>query len=163
MQLLGYRKHLRTVVSSSAAPYGYTLTLWTAGAITTHAEGAVPSTVEALLLLAGAVLGFGAVGTFAFGGVNGVLAADSSGPVRVWGGMHIPSVGVSILLVSLIAHWVHGNLAWLLVGFTATVTYLLLIGIQFWFATHRGDAGSQGPAEQTDREGTPTAESPTSH
>jgi hypothetical protein len=55
----------------------------------------------------------------------------------VWGGMHIPSVGVSILLVSLIAHWIHGHPAWLAVGFTATATYLLMIGLQFWIATHR--------------------------
>ena len=28
----GYRAHLKTTVASSAAPYGYTLTIWTAGA-----------------------------------------------------------------------------------------------------------------------------------
>jgi hypothetical protein len=132
-----YRHHLRAVVASSAAPYGYTLTLWTAGAITTHAEGAVPSTAEALLLLAGAAFAFGAVGTFAYGGFNAALAPSPQRQVRVWGGMHIPSVGVSILLVSLIAHWIHGDPAWLAVGFTATATYLLMIGLQFWIATHR--------------------------
>ena len=57
-----YRQQLRAVVSASAAPHGYTLTLWTTGAITTHAEGGVPSAVDALLLLVGAVIGFGAVG-----------------------------------------------------------------------------------------------------
>lgn len=136
-----YRHHLRAVVASSAAPYGYTLTLWTAGAITTHAEGEVPSTLDALLLLAGAVAAFGAVGVVAYGGVNGVLAPAPAGSVRVWGGMHIPSVGVSILLVSLLAHWVHGHPGWLAVGFTATGSYLLMIGLQFWVATHRRMSG----------------------
>jgi hypothetical protein len=133
-------------VASSAAPYGYTLTLWTAGAVTTHAEGYVPSTVDALLLLAGAVIAFGAVGAFAFGGLNGVLAPGTSGAVRVWGGMHLPSVGSSILLVTLLVHLIHGHVAWFACGFAATATYLLTIGVQFWFATHRTDV--PGPAEQ---------------
>jgi len=133
----GYRRHLRAVVAASTAPYGYTLTLWTAGAVATNAEGSVPSTVEALLLLTGAVLGFGAVGTYAFGGINGLLAPGPRGDVRVWGGMHLPSVGASILLVTALTWVVHGLLLWPLVGFTATATYLLVIGLQFWLATHR--------------------------
>ena len=53
----GYRAHLKTTVAFSAAPYGYTLTIWTAGAVTTHEHG-VPSAWEVLLLMIGAVLGF---------------------------------------------------------------------------------------------------------
>lgn len=134
----GYRQHLRAVVATSAAPYGYTLTLWTAGAVTTHAHGDSPSGLDALLLLAGAASAFGAVGAFAFGGINGILAPGARGDVRVWGGMHVPSVGLSILLVSLITQTVTGPAVWPLVGFTATATYLLVIGAQFWFATHKG-------------------------
>jgi len=134
---MDYRHHLRAVVAASAAPYGYTLTLWTAGAVTTHAAG-VPSALDALLLLAGAVTGFAAVGAFAFGGINGVLAPGTRGEVRVWGGMHLPSVGSSIGLVWLINESVGGHLVWPIVGFTATATYLLVIGVQFWLATHRG-------------------------
>lgn len=132
-----YREHLRTVVAASAAPYGYTLTVWTAGAVTSHAEGGIPSTVDALLLLAGAVAGFVLLGTLAFGGINGILAPTAPGHVRVWGGMHLPSVGASILACSLLAHFIHGHLVWPLVGFTATTTYLLVIALQFAFATHR--------------------------
>jgi len=134
----GYRRHLRAVVAASAAPYGYTLTVWTAGAVTTHAEGSLPSALDALLLLAGAAGAFGAVGAFAFGGINGVLAPSTRGEVRVWGGMHLPSVGLSILLVGLITSLVSGVAVWPLVGFTATATYLLVIGAQFWLATRSG-------------------------
>ena len=141
MRESGYRQHLRAVVAASAAPYGYTLTVWTAGAVTTHSEQELPSSTDALLLLAGAVLGFGAVGALAFGGINGVLAPGTRGEVRVWGGMHLPSVGTSILLVTGVTAIVHGPLAWGLVGFTATTTYLLVIGGQFWLATHRGRVG----------------------
>lgn len=139
MSGIGYRQHLRAVVAASSAPYGYTLTVWTAGAIATHAENAVPSSGDALLLLLGAITGFGAVGAYAFGSVNGVLAPGPRRDVRVWGGMHLPSVGLSIVLVTALTALVHGHLVWPLVGFTATATYLLVIGAQFWFATHRGD------------------------
>ena len=134
---VAYRHHLRAVVAASAAPYGYTRTLWTAGAVTSHAQG-LPSALDALLLLAGAVTGFAAVGAFGYGGINGVLAPRMRGEIRVWGGLHLPSVGSSILLVSVVTQVAHGHPAWLLVGFTATSTYLLVIGLQFWLATHRG-------------------------
>jgi hypothetical protein len=137
MNWSGYRQHLRGVVAASAAPYGYTLTVWTAGAVATHAQGSLPSSADALLLLIGAVLGFGAVGAFAFNGINGVLAPGTRGEVRVWGGMHLPSVGLSIAAITGLTHLVHGRLMWTLVGFCATVIYLLAIGAQFWLATHR--------------------------
>jgi hypothetical protein len=132
---MDYRHHLRAVVAASAAPYGYTLTLWTAGAVTTHADG-LPTALDAVLLLAGAVAAFAAVGAFAFGSINGVLAQGTRGDVRLWGGVHLPSVGTSILLVWLTTGVVHGPAVWPLVGFTATATYLLVIGFQFWMATH---------------------------
>ncbi len=135
----GYRDHLRAVVAASAAPYGYTLTLWTAGAVTAHAEEGLPTALDAVLLLAGAVVGFGAVGTYASGGFNAVLVPGSPGRVRVWGGMHLPSVGLSILLVVSINAMLNGPVVWPLVGFTATTCYLLVIGLQFWVATHRGE------------------------
>jgi hypothetical protein len=152
MREVGYRQHLRAVVAASAAPYGYTLTLWTAGAVTTHAQRGLPSALDAVLLLSGAVLGFGAVGTYAFGGLNGVLSPGTRGEVRVWGGMHLPSVGLSILLIWGISELVHGPLVWPIVGFTATTTYLLVIGLQFWFATHRGHVPE--PVDVVDDEST---------
>lgn len=136
---VGYREQLRTVVAASAAPYGYTLTLWTAGAVTAHAESGLPTAWDAVLLLAGAVVGFGAVGTYAAGGLNEVLAPGAPARVRVWGGMHLPSVGLSILLVASLNAVLDGPVVWPLVGFTATTCYLLVIGLQFWLATHRGD------------------------
>jgi hypothetical protein len=133
---LGYREQLRAVVAASAAPYGYTLTLWTAGAVTTHAAG-LPTTIDALLLLGGAVLGFGIVGAFAFGSINPVVKSPGVGHIRLWGVVHVPSVGASIVLVTLLSRLAHGLVVWPLAGFTATVTYLVVIGGQFHLAAHR--------------------------
>jgi hypothetical protein len=131
---MGYRQQLRGVVAASAAPRGYTLTVWTSGAVATHAQGAVPTSVDAVLLLVGAVLGFGCVGAFAFGGINQPLTPGSGREVRVWGGMHVPSVGSSIGIVTGLTRLVHGPFLWILVGFVATTTYLLVLGGQFWVA-----------------------------
>jgi hypothetical protein len=90
-----------------------------------------------VLLLVGAVLGFGTVGAFAFGGLNRVMAADAGEPVRVWGGMHLLSVGSSIGVVTGLTRLVHGGVMWVLVGFAATTIYLSVVGAQFWFATRR--------------------------
>lgn len=137
MMRLTYRQYLRAVVAASAAPYGYTLTLWTSGAVTTHAKG-VPSTAEALLLLAGAITAFGGIGALAFGSVNSVLVPANGATVRVWGAMHLPSVGLSVLVSSAIAAITPAMAAWPLVGFAATACYLLVLSGQFWLATHRG-------------------------
>ena len=80
-----YRTHLKTAVAASAAPYGYTLTIWTSGAVTTHARG-IPTAWEALIFLAGAVLGFGLSAAIAYGRPNEVLTAREHSTVRLWAG-----------------------------------------------------------------------------
>jgi hypothetical protein len=129
----GYRAQLRSVVSASAAPHGYTLTLWTSGALAIHAAGGAPSVVEVLLLLAGAVAGFGMVGLLAYGSFNGVLS-PAPRAIRLWAALHLLSVGVCALLVYGVSVLVHGWLLWPLVGFTATATYFLILGAQFQLA-----------------------------
>jgi hypothetical protein len=132
-----YRGNLQAAVAASAAPYGYTLTVWTSGAVTTHAEGGTPSALDAVLLLLGAVAGFVVVGTFAYHGFRASLAPGRPQQVEVWAGVHVPSVGLSILVVVGLCAVLTGHLLWLLVGFVTTVTYLVVIGLQFWAAGRR--------------------------
>ena len=98
----GYGSALRTAVAASAAPYGYTLTIWTSGAVLSHARG-IPGAGDALLFLAGAVAAHVLVGRLAFGGFHGRVAL---GPTRavVWGGLHLFSVGIAIRAATIIAH-----------------------------------------------------------
>jgi hypothetical protein len=138
-----YLAHLRAVVAASAAPYGYTLTIWTSGAVTTHARG-IPTALEALLFLAGAVTGFALVGAVAHGGAGRVLRAPAEPTVRLWGGFHIPSVGLAIGGSSIVAALVDGALAWPLVGFFATAIYLIVIAAQFTIADQRGTPVGEG-------------------
>jgi hypothetical protein len=148
-----YRTNLQTAVSNSAAPYGYTLTVWTSGAIMTHAQG-IPTGLEAVLFLGGAVAGFAAVGAGAHGSVSGILQAPRSSRVRLWGGFHLPSVGLAIAGAALVAELVPGSPAWLLVGFVITAVYLSVIAAQFTIAESKVPGGSRNrdlPAEDLPR------------
>jgi hypothetical protein len=131
-----YRDHLQSAVASSAAPYGYTLTIWTSGAVSTHHRG-IPTGWEALLFLAGAVMGFALIGAIAHGGARRVFRAPQEPTVRLWGGFHIPSVGLAIAASGIVAATVPGVFIWPAVGFVATSIYLLVIAGQFTVADSR--------------------------
>ncbi len=118
-----YRSALRATIAASAAPYGYTLTVWTSGAVLSHARG-IPSSAEALLFLVGAVAGFALVGGAAFGGFSEQLVVQPARSV-VWGGLHFFSVGLAIVAATIVAHLVKSVAAWPLGGFLATVLYLV--------------------------------------
>ncbi len=123
-----YRSALRATVAASAAPYGYTLTIWTSGAVLSHARG-IPSTTSALFFLVGAVTAYAVVGGLAFGGFSEHLAPEP-GRAVVWGALHFFSVGLAIAAVSLVAHGVQDDAAWPLGGFLATSLYLLASAFQ---------------------------------
>lgn len=127
-----YRSALCATVAASAAPYGYTLTIWTTGAILSHARG-IPDTGEALLLLVGAVAAYALVGGLAFGGLTDRLVPE---PARaaVWGGLQFFSVGLAIIAATVVAHVVKDIAAWPLDGFLVTAIYLLAAASQLTLA-----------------------------
>jgi hypothetical protein len=131
-----YRQHLQAAVATSAAPYGYTLTIWTSGAVTANARG-LPSTWEALVFLAGAVTGFALMGAVAYGSLARIVSVEGGRAVRLWGSFHLPSVGLAIALATLIAHLIPEAAAWPMVGFSATAAYLALIAAQYTLAEAR--------------------------
>jgi hypothetical protein len=62
--LTRYLEALAAVVRRSAIPYGYTITIWTSGAVLEHGHG-TPDIGQAYLFLIGAVGGFAAVALIA--------------------------------------------------------------------------------------------------
>jgi hypothetical protein len=116
----------------SVGPYGYTLTVWTSGAVLTHAHG-VPTTADALLFMLGGVVAFALVGTASFGSIRARMAVDAK-PPAVWGGVHLISIAAAILAVTAVAHSVTGAASWPLGGFAATLVYLALLAAQLTVA-----------------------------
>jgi hypothetical protein len=121
--LARYRSALRATVAASAAPYGYTLTIWTSGAVLSHAYG-IPNAAEALLFLVGAVVAYALVGGLAVGGLSEHPVPEPARAV-VWGGLHVFSVGLAIAAASLVAELVSEAAGWPLGAFLATALSLL--------------------------------------
>jgi hypothetical protein len=141
MILNHYRQRLRTMIGSSAAPYGYTLATWTTGAVLTNARG-LPNTLAALTFMVGAVLGFAFVGTLAFGSMAKHFDRDSGETPLIWGSFHFFSVGLAIGVSALVAYYVENFVAWPLGAFLATTVYLLVAGAESTVAyewDHRGE------------------------
>ena len=82
-----YRTDLRGVVGSSASAYGYTLTMWSTGAMLSYFYGS-PNPPKVFLFLGGAVVAFALVGGLAFGGVTKRFGGGS-GKVELWGSFHL--------------------------------------------------------------------------
>jgi hypothetical protein len=131
-----YRQHLRTAVDSSAVPYGNTLATFTSGAVLTHAYG-IPTAMDALLFMAGAVLAFASVGAVAFGGLT-TRFAHAPRQAALWGSFHFLSVGGAIGAATLVSYFLSGGVGWLAAPFASTVTYLQVLGAQFSAADERG-------------------------
>jgi hypothetical protein len=115
-------------VAASAAPYGYTLTVWTSGAVIAHRRG-IPGGAGALLFMAGAVLGFALVGLLAYGSAGPMRPAEA-GPFSLWQALHLVAVGAAIGAAELVARTVEAEAAWLLGGLVATVLYFAGVGAQ---------------------------------
>jgi hypothetical protein len=130
---------LGTIVSASAAPYGYTVSVWSSGAILIHYHSA-PTIGDVLLFAAGALLGFSLLGLVAHGALRRTMPL-SPGPERVVAGaLHWFAVGIAlgaVILVAQLASW----LVWPLGSFAATSLYLLVASLQLALVTKRSDQG----------------------
>ena len=131
-----YRSSLRATVAASAAPYGYTLTIWTSGAVLSHAHG-IPNGGDALIFLIGAVAAFALIGGVVFGGLSEPVIVEHS-RVVVWGGLHFVSVGAAIGVAWLVGHVVSSAAVWPIGGFLITALYLLGSALQLTVAQATG-------------------------
>jgi len=137
-----FRAALGTIVSASATPYGYTISLWSSGALLVHFHGS-PSVGEVFLFLTGALLGFGLVGAFAHGALRTrVPLSPGSGHV-VGGLLNWFAVGAAVGSVALVAE-LPGWAAWLLGALIATSVYLVGASLQLALVTARADRGRTG-------------------
>jgi len=123
-----YRHGLQTAIGASAGPYGYTLTIWTSGAVLIHQRG-LPSAADALLFMAGSVLAFSVLGALAFRRGTLATATEPRHPV-LWGSFHFLPVAAAIGAATLLGEFVHGDPVWPLAGLVATWIYLALVGAQ---------------------------------
>lgn len=136
MERREYRRNLSSAVGVSAAPYGFTLAVWSTGAITTSFRS-TPGPPQVLVFVTGVVLAFALVGTLAYGGVRGRSGGEVQS-IELWGNFHIPAVGLAVAVATLTGYLVGNGLAWFLCPLLATGAYLLVLGFEFTLAEDKG-------------------------
>ena len=124
-----YRADLRSVIGSSSAAYGYTLTVWSTGSVLSHFYGP-PSPPEVFTFFGGAVVAFALVGVLAFGGVTTQFGGGGEGRVQLWGSFHLVSVGAAVGAAWLAAIYMPSFPGWPLGAFLATTLYFSIVGTE---------------------------------
>lgn len=124
-----FRSHLRAAISASAAPYGYTLAVFSTGSICEQ-QLSKPGLYEVLLFVAGAALAFLLAELFAFGRPRVRLGSQSTPPHAAWGYAHLASAGLAILVSWALLQVVQTKAGWALAGFSVTVVYVAVSAAQ---------------------------------
>ena len=134
-------RNLRLGVAASAAPYGYTITIWSSGAVSMDVLGK-PHAAAALLYVIGAVAAFLAVEIIAYGELRIRLSSGPMPRMAVWGNAHLVPSGGAVFAVWGIDHALRGELGgWPVAGFLATGLYLTLNAVQTTLASRRPGDG----------------------
>jgi hypothetical protein len=129
------RRAFATMVSSSAAPYGYTLTVWSAGALLIHFRHS-PAAWEVFLFLTGAVVAFATLWLFGRGTIEHAEPVSQQSVRALAGALDLFAVGLAVgaaALLAMIQSWA----AWPLTSFGATTLYLVAGSIQLAVAEER--------------------------
>lgn len=129
-----YRRSLRIGVAASSAPYGYTITIWSSGAVSMDLLGK-PHVASALLYVAGAATAFLAVQVGAYGTLRVRLQPGPPPPIAAWGNAHFLSAGGAVLAVWGAERLLDSEAGWAVAGFLATSLYLTLNALQMTLAS----------------------------
>lgn len=131
------RASLSTLVVATSAPYGYTLAVWSSGALLVHSHG-VPSVPDVLTFVAGAIAGFDLLALVVVADTGGEIMAIDRRYDRLLGGvLDWVALGIVVGGTSAVTA-IHGWVPWLVVPFFTTVSYLLIASLQLAaFATPR--------------------------
>ncbi len=124
-----------TVIAASAAPYGYTITIWSSGAVLMRSHGS-PSVGEVFLFLSGALIAFGTLGLLFQGALSERRSIDRRADRVIAGSLDWLGVGAAVGAVALLAG-IGGPVAWLISSFAATVIYLVGAAVQLTVAAWR--------------------------
>lgn len=132
-----YRRAMVTMLEASAAPYGYTVTMWSSGAVAVHLRGS-PGLLEIALFAGGAVVAFALLAVLLRPAARDISPLPP-GPSRlVAGSVDFLAVGLAVGVAGLAA-LIPTQPAWALVSFVATALYLLIASLQLALAAARAE------------------------
>lgn len=127
--------------TASAAPFGYTLTIWGSGALLIHFRG-TPGVANVFLFIAGALAGFSFFGLAAGRLLERRGALDDARARLLAGLVGWLAAGVALGGTALVAQ-VRGGVAWPLAALVSTVLYLALESLQLGLAARALGVGEE--------------------
>jgi uncharacterized membrane protein len=136
------RRAFATMVSASAAPYGYTLTVWSAGALLIHFRGS-PKVWEVFLFLTGAVVAFAALWLLGRGAIEDAHSVSEQSARALAGALDLFAVGLAVgvaALMSMIPSWA----AWPVTSMGVAAIYMVAGSLQLAVAEGQEDVDSDG-------------------
>jgi uncharacterized membrane protein len=120
------------MVSASAAPYGYTITVWSTGALLIHFRHP-PKVWEVFLFVAGAVGAFASLWLIGRGAIEEARPLGQGAARALAGVLDVFAISLAVgaaALIAMIPSWV----AWPLAAFGATVLYMVAGSVQLALA-----------------------------
>jgi len=131
---MGYRDRLARTLLDESWAYGYTLTIWGAGAFLI-AEYGVPSHLDVLSYVIGSLLGFAVLTWYSFGGLLVGVDRERRSVHSAVEMVHLFATFCNLLLALTVVHVEHvfsvyEPFGFCVVGFTATVGYSLLLLVE---------------------------------
>jgi hypothetical protein len=127
---------LRTIVSTSAAPYGYTVTLWSSGALLIH-DRSFPGVIDIFTFGAGALMGYTLVGLLVGVTLRALMLRGMPTGRLMFGMLHWFAVGISVGTVAVLAQ-IPSWFAWPLSSLSATSLYLTCAAIELALVSRTG-------------------------
>lgn len=126
---MNFGEAVATVVQSIVLPYGYTLSIWSAGILAAFRYGA-PKRVDPLLFVVGAVIGFMVFNIPTYWSISDQEQLNVAVPtVALLNIVPLAAVAVSTYLTRLIESELWG---YFLSGFSATVVYVGSLSLLLW-------------------------------
>lgn len=126
---LSYLRAVQTALYGAGLPYGYAITVWSAGSALVGEHG-MPTSAEIFLFAAGATSAYGGLTllTERTGGEADTPLSRSPHPLRA-GLIHLTAIGAAITAAMLVAQ-IHGSAAWLLATLAATLLYMCVSSVE---------------------------------
>ncbi len=133
-----YDSTLDGTLRSAVIPYGYTVTIWAAGAYLIGLRG-LPGLLEAFAFVSGALIAFALLASYSQRRLEGRAGESSpdihpetSHPIFA-AGLHILAVGLALLAAWAVDETL-GRGAWFFCSFAVTLIYLTLASLELAFA-----------------------------
>jgi hypothetical protein len=137
------RSALAATLAGSAVPYGYTIAVWSSGAVLMHSHG-TPTVADVFAFVGGGLIGYATAWLVARGGGSVEPTLAGSEDRALAGAMNWLATGAAVGAAALVAE-IHGWEAWTLAAALATVIYLLGASLQLAVVTRVRAAPARSP------------------